>query len=255
MKTAIPYSDIDSYLKTIDPNKGCLVDTNFLISLTEENHHYYEDSIFIFEKLIEYNISIYYTVTVRSEFLDYQRKVKVTERLMDMLTPNTKWKISNEVQKMLKKYKGWIDNQPKENELPCLNDSKIKEIKKVFLPKTQSGKIGWIEFCNEFLSDQLVNIWEPLKEQLSLNYIDMQNTDSQELFTKKLEWKRMCSLSEKTALGSSNAMILNVLDSSALPFIVSADYDLAYGVMQLNRNKTILVPDSLYRRHLKGLKF
>ncbi|MNT99077.1 hypothetical protein D3C72_2418320 [compost metagenome] len=50
-------------------------------------------------------------------------------------------------------------------------------------------------------------------------------------------------------------MILNVLESSVLPFVVSADYDLAYGVMKSSSNKVILVPDNLYKRYLKKIKF
>lgn len=65
----------------------------------------------------------------------------------------------------------------------------------------------------------------------------------------------MYTLSEETGLGSNDAMILNVLDSSTFPLVISADYDLAYGVLKLQNNKTILVPDSIYNRNLKGLRF
>ncbi len=255
MGQALPYSDVDSYLAKASHDKGCIVDTNFVIALTEENHVHHEDSKFLYEKLVQYNIPLYCTVTLRTEFIDYQRRMTITEALMDMLAPSSKWKISSAVQEVLKKQKGWIDNQPKEDELPCLNDPRIKIVKKVFLPKTQSGQIGWVELCKEFLTDKLLNAWLTVEESLSLNYIDMRDLESQKLFEKELEWENMYKLSEKTALGSNDSMILNVLESSSLPFVVSADYDLAYGVMQSTTDKVILVPDSLYRRNLKGLRF
>lgn len=142
MGKAIPYSDVDSYLATIDSKKGCILDTNFLIALTEENHAYFEDSNFLFEKLVQYQIPIYCTVTVRTEFIDYQRRIKITESLMDMLARTSKWKISSSVKEILKTQKGWIDNQAKADELPCLNDARIKIVKKIFLPRTQSGQVG-----------------------------------------------------------------------------------------------------------------
>lgn len=255
MGQAIPYSDVDSYLTTIDNKKGCILDTNFLIALTEENHAYFEDSNFLFEKLIQYQIPIYCTVTVRTEFIDYQRRIKITESLMDMLAPSSKWKISSSVKETLRTQKGWIDNQAKDDELPCLNDARIKIVKKTFFPKTQSGQIGWVELCKEFLSDKLRNAWTEVEEALSLNYIDMRDFKSQNLFEHELKWANMYRISEQTALGSNDSMILNVLESSSVPFVVSADYDLAYGVLQANGDKVILVPDSLYKRNLKSLRF
>ncbi len=65
----------------------------------------------------------------------------------------------------------------------------------------------------------------------------------------------MYSVSEETCLSSSDSMILNVLNSSIFPFVISADYDMAYGVLNNKNEKSILVPDALYRRHLKGLRF
>ena len=97
MGIAIPYSDIDIYLSKIKTEKGCILDTNFLIALTEENHKHHDDSKFIYEKLAEYKVPIYCTVTVRTEFIDYQRRIKLTESLMDMLAPSSKWRISSSV--------------------------------------------------------------------------------------------------------------------------------------------------------------
>ncbi len=255
MGVVIPYSDIDNYLSKTDLLKGCILDTNFLIALTEENHKHNDDSKFIYEKLVHYKVPIYCTVTVRTEFIDYQRRIKITESLMDMLAPSSKWKISSSVRDTLRKYRGWIDNQAKDDEIPCLTDTKIKEIKKIFLPKTQSGQIGWIELCKEFLSGKLLLAWTDIEDALALNYIDMRDSQNQYLFQKELKWENMYSLSEETALGSNDAMILNVLNSSTLPFVISADYDLAYGVLKSQTDKIILVPDSIYNRNLKGLRF
>ena len=253
MGQALPYSDVDTYLLKLENSKGCIVDTNFIIALTEENHAYHEDSKFLYEKLVYYKVPIYCTVTLRTEFIDFQRRMIITESLMDMLAVSSKLKISANVRDVLKKQKGWIDNQSKEDELPLLNDARIKILKKTFLPKTQSGKIGWIELCNEFLQNKLLNAWNEIESELCLNYVDMRDQDTHRLFESELDWKNMYRLSEMTALGSNDSMILNVLESSSFPFVLSADYDLAYGVIYSASDKVILVPDSLFRRHLKGL--
>jgi hypothetical protein len=65
----------------------------------------------------------------------------------------------------------------------------------------------------------------------------------------------MYRLAEESALGSQDAMILNMFDSSIFPIIVTSDFDLAYGVVASTDDKIALVPDNLYRNRLKKLKF
>jgi len=252
---AFPFSDIDRYLMTVDSKSGCLADTNFLIALSDEDHNFHEDAKFLFEKLGANNIPIYVTVTARSEFTDFHRRVIMTETLMDMLSPTTKFKISSSVREALRSQKGWIDNQARMGSEPYLNDSRLKECKKIFLPKTQSGNIGWKELCSEYLSGRLLAAWNNIVGTLSLNYIDMRADESKPLFRKDLKWENMYKFSEESALGSNDAMILNLLDSSNFPFVITSDYDLAYGTILSTDDKSALVPDNVYRNHIKKLKF
>lgn len=254
MGRAVAYSDVDVFFQSVDGAKGCLIDTNFLISLTEENHKFHDDSVFIYEKLAEYEIAAHTTVSARTEFVDYQRRMKMTETLMDMLSPASRWRTSEAIKKVLRAHRGWIDNQAAKDDLPVLSDSRLKEIKQAFLPKTQSGQVGWIELCKEHLSGQLWNMWREVEDSLGINYVELRAEESKQFLETDLNWKNMFTLAEETCLGSNDAMILNVLNSSAFPFVVSADYDLAYGVMKTG-SKAILVPDSLYNRHLKKIRF
>jgi predicted nucleic acid-binding protein len=252
---AKPFSDIDDYCRKIGPTKGCIADTSFIIALCDKDHHFHEDAQFIFEKIVEYKIPIFVTVTVRSEFIDFHRRVKVTEALMDMLAPTSNWKISSAVRTVLKSQRGWLDNQSTDDQLPTLTDQRIKTCKQVFLPKTQSGHIGWVELCKEFLSGQLLHKWDQITAALSLNYVDMRADKTSAYFRKQLRWEDMYRLSEASALGSSDAMILNLLDCSVFPFVVTSDFDLAYGTILNTDQKVAMVPDSLYRRHIKHLRF
>ncbi len=157
MGRAIPYSDIDTYFKSIDPTAGCLVDTSFLIALTDKDHNFHEDTQFLFEKLVNYETPLFVTVTIRSEYIDFHRRVVVTEALMDMLAPTSKWKVSAAILEHIKSQRGWLDNQASRGQDPYLSDYRIKGCKQLFLPKTQSGQIGWVEFCKEYLSGRLLS--------------------------------------------------------------------------------------------------
>ena len=254
MGSCRPFSEADTYLQSLAV-AGCIADTSFLIAVTDKDNHFYDDAQFLFEKLVEYQIPIFVTVTARAEFIDFHRRVIITETLMDMLASASKWKISSAVRDVLKSQKGWIDNQARDGSDPYLPDFRIKKCKQVFSPKTQSGQIGWVELCKEYLSGRLIVAWTDIAEALSLNYVDMRADGSKEFFRKDLKWEDMCRVAEESALGSNDAMILNLLDSSIFPFVVTADYDLAYGVLLSTKDKTALIPDGVYRNHVKKLRF
>ncbi len=67
----------------------------------------------MFDKLVEYQIPLYVSVSARSEYVDFIRRLIVTESLMGMLAPTSKWKISASVRKILTSQQGWIDNHAK----------------------------------------------------------------------------------------------------------------------------------------------
>lgn len=256
MGLCLPFSEIDIVLaKKLSGATGCIVDTSFLISVNDSDHDFHADAQFLFEKLVEHQIPLYVSVSARAEFIDFQRRVTVTEILMDMLAPTSKWKISAAVREVLKSQRGWIDNQASQGNDPYLTDSRIKICKQTFTPRNHSGQIGWVEFCKEFLAGRLATIWQDLVDDLSLNYIEMRSDDARALFEKDLRWESMYRLVEESALGSQDAMILNLLDCSVFPFVVTMDFDLAYGVMLSTKDKTALVPDNLFRNRLKKLRF
>lgn len=255
MSGSLPFSDVDRYLATLSGEIGCLVDTSFLIAVNDKENSFYDDAIFLQERLAELGVRLFVSVTARSEFIDYHRRVIVTETLMDMLPPSSKWRISAAVRKVLEQQKGWIDNQPRSDNEPYLTDSRIKICKQAFLPRTQSGHIGWTEICREYLSGRLLTAWTEISDALQLQYVDMRDGGNKDLLRKELRWEAMYRLAEDSALGSQDAMILNLLDASIFPFVVTMDFDLAYGVMLSVPDKTALVPDSLYRNRIKKLRF
>lgn len=255
MDKAYSFSDIDQYIKLMGTKIGCLCDTNFLISLSDKDHTFHEDSQFLFEKLVEHQIPLYVSVTARSEFIDFHRRVIMTETLMDMLAASSKWKISSAVREVLKSQKGWLDNQTKDDDEPYLPDSRLKKCKQAFLPKTESGQMGWVALCREYLSGRLLKAWNEISVSLSLNYMDTRTEDTKKLMRKELKWEEMYRLAEESALGSHDAMILNIFNSSSLNFLISTDYDLAYGVTLSAPDKSVLVPDGVYRNHIKKLRF
>lgn len=255
MGKALPFSDIDKFMASFEePIQGCILDTNFLIAAIYEPHPFHEDAEFLFKKLEEHEIPIHATVSTRAEFIDIQRRIIITEVLMDMLAPNTKWRITAAQKNELRKHRAWLDSQSGNSDLPILPDKRIKNCKEIFFPTTRSGKDGWIEICKYYLNDALLKSWDEIVDFLGINYIELRESDKNELITEKVSWKNMYKISERTCISSSDAMILNMLNCSVLPLLVSADYDMAYAVIADQSEKTILVPNALYREKIKKLK-
>jgi hypothetical protein len=173
----IQFSEADNFLTKSPEVKACLADSSFLVAISDEDHSQHDNAQFLFEKLTEYEIRIFVSVTARSEFIDYHRRVIVTETLMDMLAPTSKWKISANVRDVLRTQKGWIDNQARSESEPYLSDSRIKICKQAFLPITQSGQIGWTELCKEYLAGRLLSAWNSISDAFDLNYVDMRTDD------------------------------------------------------------------------------
>lgn len=113
----------------------------------------------------------------------------------------------------------------------------------------------WIEICRCYLTGTMTDSWKLLIDQLGINHLDLNDPKMQAFVPEKVEWDKMWDISEATCLSSSDAMILNMLKCSVFPFVVSADYDMAYAMLVDKNEKTILIPDLLYRNKIKGRRF
>ncbi len=256
MGRVVPFSEIDTFLKGFSSKiPGCLVDTNFIFAALYEVHPFSDDAAFLFEKLAEYEIPIFSTVTTRTELMDLERRVMITEALMGMLAEKTKWRITHAVTQKLRAHKTWIDQQAHGDLLPILTDYRIKETKELFFPLKASGKNGWLEICKEFLNEMPKHM-KQIETDLGLTYLNLRDSEIEKrYFPSKLDWDNMYAVSATTCLSASDAMLLNVLVSSNFPFIVSGDYDIAYGVLAESAAKVALIPDKLYRNRVKNLRF
>lgn len=254
MGRVVPFSEIDLVLKTITKPVGCIVDTQLLVAGVYGPHPFNEEAEFIYEKLIEYELPIFSTVTTRHEFIDVSRRIKMSEAAADMCLAKTKWRLTEATKAELRRIKFRLDERAKDQEAPILNDREIKILKKLFSPITRCGKDGWLELCKEFFEGKFTSEWHNLSENLNINYMDMQDPEIQILFHDRMTWDKMCRISEFSCLGSSDSMILNALNCSKLDFLVSADFDIAYAAMVGSTDKTVFVPDSLFRYGLKMIQ-
>ena len=125
-----------------------------------------------------------------------------------------------------------------------------------FDPLRHSGQIGWLEFCEGYLSQELLKSWDKIEDQFGVNYLQLRGSENSEKYLNKpIDWKDMYSLIEKTGVSSNDAMILNAFLTSKFYAFFTCDFDVAYSIAAKNDpSKLCFVPDALFSR-MKKLKF
>lgn len=120
------------------------------------------------------------------------------------------------------------------------NDGKLKKYRDLF--ESEIGPGSWADFCSKFIGDKLQSEWEGQVERKGISYLDGR---SSEYLTAPVEWSDAIKLIETYGIGTSDAMIINIFLRSVFPFIVTADSDVAYCMMNIETDKVVVVPDLL----------
>ncbi len=62
-----------------------------------------------------------------------------------------------------------------------------------------------------------------------------------------VSWERMIELSETSALGVNDSMILNMFESTSIPYLVTTDFDVVYSGAISNNTQIIFCPNRIYQ--------
>lgn len=251
MGRAIPFSAIESYLSSIekiDVCKGTILDTNILISAGYEMRDSHHEVVNLWRALQQKNYRLFATVNTRAEYLEFQRRLILTENLFDMADPHSRVKMSSRAKAKIQTLKGSLmtsvaaDSEKDE----VFNDSQIKKIKKEFSAGPHSGQRNWLEICDLFLKNQIALADQDLVER-NVEYISPNEPSQADLFNSSIEWNGAISICEKSGTALSDSMILNALKSSKLLFVVTLDFDIGYAALSDPNMKDVVVPDKLFK--------
>jgi hypothetical protein len=256
MGFVISFSEFESYYAAIRDNatfaKGAILDTNILISLTYEVKSNHEEVTDFFDQHLlaerQNGFRLFTTVNTRSEFLDFNRRLIMTEGLRDITDEHSGVKITASAKAQTQYQSGLLKRREQQGGDPVLNDTQLKSIKSAFSAGRFSGNVGWIALCQEYLEKKLDRAEENLVD-LGVEYISQHEPSQKELFHKKIDWPDAKRFSEATCLGLSDAMIINAFQCSRFPFIVSSDFDIGYAVLASRELKDVVMPDSVAKKY------
>lgn len=233
-------SDFEDYLDGLQVEPlGCFVDTNLLFAADYDTHRLFEEAVKLGETILKRKIPIFSNATIRSELLELKRRVLIGEALLDFLAFGQKY-LPISVFNALKSLKTSTDKAVAASEHYLLGDRKIKGYRNLF--EEQIGPGAWRDFCSKFIGDKLQSEWTAQVDRKGVNYLDGRPSG---FLTGPVEWEDTIALIETYGIGTSDAMIVNIFLKSVLPFMVTADSDVAYCMASIESDKVIVVPDAL----------
>ena len=248
MRSLWGYSDFLSLL-SIRPGlkNGLVVDTNILISATYDSDVFFEQTNDLLDLVVENKIPLFCNVNVRSEFLEIQRRITFTEALLSFESAT---KLATLPVGLAKKLSSIRSNQRKREEderRPLrLSENDIKDFKSLMIRENFDARNLWREFCREYVGDQLLSSWNEVVEDLGLNFISLRAEDHDAYLASVPSWESAVELMSSEGLSSSDAMIVNMFQTSKFEAILSSDADVGTAVASLKRpDKICLLPDGV----------
>jgi len=276
------------FLKKVDGKKTVelIVDANVIIASRDKKHRDYKVIQEFYDSLDELSstLTLFTTVTTKSEFLEYYRRKTLTEGILALYNANRNKKvisdrvkaiIENQIRARNFRQKQEVQKQEKVEQIleahdidtteldieefsidaNYFKDSELKEIKKAFRARNVDNEGGWISFCNKVLVNRL-HALEGELDQLC-HYLTTRDKESLKYFTKTdVEWRAATQICGESGMGYSDAMILNMANHTSIEHILTLDFDMVYGGHFSSPSKTIITPtDRLknYKSILKGI--
>jgi len=256
MGRVIAFSEFADYYAPLRDNtgfsKGTILDTNILIALmydvninSDEVEEFFQTTLLPEKKR---GFRFFTTVNTRSEYLDFHRRLAMTEHLRDIADGVSPLKVPSQAKAQVQYQLGLLKRRTEQGSDPVLNDKQIKTIKSTFSAGRHSGHAGWLSMCESVLFEKLDEVEQEM-QNFGVEYISQHDSSQEALFSKRIDWPDAKRIAEKTCLGISDAMILNAFQCSRFPFVVSADFDIGYAVLASNTLKDVVMPDSVAKKY------
>jgi hypothetical protein len=262
MGRVIGFSELPDYLahlesSVLEKTRATILDTNVLISSNYDPRDAHDEVIRTLDLLADRNYRLLATVNTKAEYLEFQRRVFLTETLMDLTDEFSKVVLPSSARAKIATLKGTITTAARtdRDRDPVFNDIHLKKIKKEFSAGSHSGRIGWLKLCNAYLGGRLQQAADWL-EECGVEYVSQHEPSQAPLFHSRIDWPEAIGISEKTGASFSDSMILNAFRCSHCPFIVSMDFDVGYAVLADPMMKDAVMPDRMvaeYRHYHFGV--
>ena len=213
---------------------GCILDTNILIAVSLPIDPMNEAAEAIIQRLVQLQIPLFSNVNIRSEFLEIQRRILIPECLLELYELNCTLDdfLAAKLKSIQTSYRKSLDNR----KIYKFPDERIKEFRELLSARAIEENNGWIYFCQTFLAPQLSVVWDEIVTTCALQFIKIRDGEHHPLLIRRRSWSGVTSLMGNYGLSSADSMILNLLLSSTLNLVATADGDMQNMAAELGKN-------------------
>jgi hypothetical protein len=219
---------------------------NVIITLNYEPKRFHTRTFdFIKNKIQKEGISLYTTVNTTQEYLEFYRRLLMTEGLRTAIHPTSGIDLPNRKKQAIKAQSSILHNrEAHQGAEPVFSDRELKKIREVFFQSGSAGIKLWKALCEIYLKKQLAMEFQAL-DKLNISYLSVYKDDQKDIFQQKITWEEAISICSDIAVGFSDSMIINALQCTTFPFAISLDSDFACAVTANPHLKDVVMPDEL----------
>ena len=220
--------ELCDYLSGSHETPGCLADTGFLYALSYTDDLYYQKAIEVFDVLASVEIPIYANVISRMEFIDLIFRKQLTQGAIKVFEEMTQELDNRKLFNHLKNIRDQDSANRKVGRSFKIGERKLKDLRDLINSTTPEG---WTSFCHEYAGEKLFNEWQILEEELGLNFVEVMEGETSEIFNKPLKWTDMVNVMAKFGLPGTDAMIFNLYMKSKFRLLITTDSDFEISVL------------------------
>lgn len=237
-----PFSKLNDFIERTEVI-GCFADTTVIFSASYPLDYFNEQCELAIECLSANGVPLFSNVNVRAEFLENHRRILIPECLVDFLD-DMAGDLHGPLLEKLKALRTNFRNRLSEGKSVKMDPNQIKMFRRLLREHSSPAGNGWDVFCEIYLHDRLVPVWEDAERELNLSFITLRSGDEGQFLIESPEWGRAVEIMGKYGIASADAMILNMFLCSTIPVLLTTDMELAECAAKESKNtKHIFVPD------------
>ncbi|OFZ20361.1 MAG: hypothetical protein A2Z20_12635 [Bdellovibrionales bacterium RBG_16_40_8] len=138
MARVVPFSEFQKFIIDLKgrPNyfAGAFLDTNILVSMSYEIKKEHDSVFEILDLASEVDIKFFVTVTTKSEFIEFQRRLLMTEGLIDLVDAHSEVKITRAAKAAIDSATGSMRAKVARGSDPVFTDTQLKTLSAHFQP-------------------------------------------------------------------------------------------------------------------------
>ena len=250
MGKVVRFSDFKKYFENSSikdqSELGTVLDANILITLSYDPKEYHTRVLdFLRDEIYSRGFKCFTTVNTTMEYLEFHRRLLMTEGLRDSIDKYSKLDLSNKKKQIIRAKSTILAAREKNNKAdPVFYDREIKAIREAFASSGMPGVNAWKALSEQYVKHALHEEYKNLTK-LNIGYVSINNKNQAEYFHKEMKWEDAIDICAVTCAGFSDTMILNALMCTKFHFAISLDKDMAYATLADDRLKDVVMPDEL----------